>query len=92
MTVKSKRILAVLLAGLALIVGAAAWLFFSFARPAGCGPAGPGVDRNSFFSPWTMRPVLFVGLGDSVTAGFGARKGYLILPGWQKILRTSFRQ
>ena len=34
------------------------------------------VDHNSFSYAWTTRPVLFVGLGDSVTAGFGARKGY----------------
>ena len=31
---------------------------------------------NCFRQPWTSRPVLLVGLGDSVTAGFGARKGY----------------
>ena len=66
----------VLLAGLLLIGGMAATLFFCFARPAGSGPAGPDVDHHSFSSPWTTRPVLFVGLGDSVTAGFGARKGY----------------
>jgi len=76
MSVKSKRIYAVLLAGLAMIAGTAAYLFFSFARPAGSGPAGPAVPREAFSSIWTSRQVLFVGLGDSVTAGFGARKGY----------------
>ena len=73
---KSRRIIFVLLAGLVLIGGTAASLFFGFARPAGSGPAGPPVNRESFSSPWTTRPILFVGLGDSVTAGFGARKGY----------------
>lgn len=66
----------VFVAGLVLIGGAAAYLFFSFARPAGNGPAGPIVDPHSFSAPWTQRHVLLVGLGDSVTAGFGARKGY----------------
>ena len=73
---KRKRIILVLLAGLALIVGMAAALFFQFARPEGVGPAGPEIARKSFSKPWSTRPVLLVGLGDSVTAGFGARKGY----------------
>jgi lysophospholipase L1-like esterase len=73
---KTKRIFSVLLIGLLLIAGAGAWLLFQFARPVGSGPAGPAVNRGLFSSAWTSRPVLFVGLGDSVTAGFGARKGY----------------
>ncbi|HEX9045555.1 MAG TPA: SGNH/GDSL hydrolase family protein, partial [Verrucomicrobiae bacterium] len=52
------------------------FLFFQFVRPVGSGPAGPSVDRESFSKTWTTRPVLLIGLGDSVTAGFGARKGY----------------
>jgi len=75
MSLKFRRIYAVLLAGLALIGGAAIFLFFSFVRPVGSGPAGPPVSRESFASIWTSRQVLFVGLGDSVTAGFGAHKG-----------------
>ena len=73
---KSRCIMVVLLAGLVLIATAAAYLFFSFALSAGSGPAGPAVDRHSFSAAWTQRHVLLVGLGDSVTAGFGARKGY----------------
>jgi lysophospholipase L1-like esterase len=64
------------LIGLLLIAGAGAWLFFQIARPVGSGPAGPTVGRDLFSSAWTSKPVLLVGLGDSVTAGFGARKGY----------------
>jgi len=73
---KTKRIFSILLIGLLLIAWAGAWLLFKFARPVGSGPAGPAVNRESFSQPWTSRHVLLVGLGDSVTAGFGARKGY----------------
>jgi lysophospholipase L1-like esterase len=40
--------------------------------PVGSGPAGPAVSRERFRSVWTRRPVLLVGIGDSITAGFGA--------------------
>jgi lysophospholipase L1-like esterase len=73
---KRKRIIWVLSTGLLLIAGMAAVLFFQFARPQGSGPAGPQIVREHFSGSWSSRPVLLVGLGDSVTAGFGARKGY----------------
>jgi lysophospholipase L1-like esterase len=76
MQLKTKRIVCVLLVGLLLIASAGAWLFFKFARPVGSGAAGPIVSRDLFSPTWTGRPILLVGLGDSVTAGFGARKGY----------------
>jgi len=76
MQLKSKRIILVLLVGLALVVGASAFLFFRFARPVGVGAAGPLIEREYFSMSWTSKPVMLVGLGDSVTAGFGARKGY----------------
>ena len=76
MKFKSKRIGLILSFGLILIGGAAAALYFQSARPIGGGPAGPPVVRASFAQPWSRRPVLLVGLGDSVTAGFGARNGY----------------
>ncbi len=41
----------------------------------GSGPAGPPVDRSAFSSPWTNRPVLLLGLGDSITDGYGASPG-----------------
>ena len=37
----------------------------------GSGPAGPTVDVEPFKQPWTDRKVLLLGVGDSVTAGFG---------------------
>jgi lysophospholipase L1-like esterase len=76
MQAQTKRIIHVLLVGTILIVALAAYLFFQFVRPVGNGPAGPAVDRGLFSPAWTSRPVLLVGLGDSVTAGFGARKAY----------------
>ena len=76
MRAQTKRIIYVLLAGAILIVGVAVYLFFQFARPVGSGLAGPAVGRELFSSAWSGRQVLFVGLGDSVTAGFGARKGF----------------
>lgn len=76
MRAKTKRVIYVLLAGTILIAGLAAYLFFQFARPVGSGPAGPAIARELFSSAWTSRQVLLVGLGDSVTAGFGARKGF----------------
>jgi len=47
-----------------------------FSVPVGEGPAGPPVPREPFQGVWTTRPVLLLGLGDSVTAGFGASPGH----------------
>lgn len=71
-----RRIL--LLLSLGGVLALAAWAYVSFwlLRPMGSGPAGPPVPRAGFRQSWSERPVLLVGLGDSVTAGFGARKGY----------------
>jgi len=59
-----------------LIVAAACYLRFWQGRPIGTGPAGPQALRAAFSRPWTERQVLVAGLGDSITAGFGARHGY----------------
>jgi len=76
MSAKSKRLTAILIAGIVLLSIATYYLSVYFIHPIGNGPAGPPVSRDAFSRPWTDRPVLLVGLGDSVTAGFGARKGY----------------
>ncbi|MEY4387919.1 MAG: hypothetical protein RLY20_3202 [Verrucomicrobiota bacterium] len=57
------------------LAGVACWHFY-FSHPTGNGPAGPSISSEPFSKPWTSRPVLLVGIGDSVTAGFGARKGF----------------
>jgi lysophospholipase L1-like esterase len=76
MRIFQKRLVLILLAGVLMVGAVGAYLYFRFARPVGNGPAGPMVAREWFAQPWTKRQVLLVGLGDSVTAGFGARKGY----------------
>jgi lysophospholipase L1-like esterase len=55
-----------------LVAAALAYVYFWNSRPVGSGPAGPAVPRAPFDEVWTDRPVLLVGLGDSITAGFGA--------------------
>lgn len=49
---------------------------FFLSRPIGHGPAGPAVPREAFARPWTDRRVLLLGLGDSVTDGFGSTEGH----------------
>ncbi|MCA9081600.1 MAG: SGNH/GDSL hydrolase family protein, partial [Planctomycetaceae bacterium] len=44
--------------------------------PIGSGPAGPAVDPAPFQQPWTEQPVVLLGLGDSITDGFGASPGH----------------
>jgi lysophospholipase L1-like esterase len=65
------RLLALLLIGAVLIAGA--WVYRNklAPRPIGSGSAGPTVSRDDFSSAWTDRKVLLLGVGDSVTAGFG---------------------
>jgi len=76
MSAKSKRLIVILAVGVALVGGVLFYLLVRFVHPVGHGPAGPDVSRNLFSSIWTDRLVLLVGIGDSVTAGFGARRGY----------------
>lgn len=64
-----------LLAGCLLIGLAGGYVYFHLYLPVGSGPAGPAVIAAAFEQPWTERKVLLVGLGDSVTAGFGASQG-----------------
>ncbi len=72
---KNKRTRLIVLAGLGLLCTFAslAYIQFYIARPIGSGPAGPSVSREPFDKPWTDRQVLLLGIGDSVTAGLGAK-------------------
>src|SRR5262245_48738079 len=65
----------ILIAGGALTIIAVSYVHFFLYLPIGSGPAGPDVEQQPFSQPWTDRKVLLVGIGDSVTAGFGATKG-----------------
>lgn len=71
------RRLAVIIALTVLVVfSALAFYIYHFLYlTMGEGPAGPPVDPAAFASPWTQRPVLLVGIGDSITDGFGASRG-----------------
>ncbi len=71
-----RRLRIIFVSGLILIIAVTACLYFWFCVPIGSGPAGSVIPAELFARQWTNRPVLLVGLGDSVTAGFGARKGY----------------
>lgn len=44
-------------------------------RPMGTGPAGPEVPAAPFKQPWLDQPVVFLGIGDSITRGYGAPGG-----------------
>ena len=72
--ISHKRLAVLVAIGLVLIGGGWAYVHFSFSRPVGEGPAGPAVPRDAFQKPWTERPVLLVGLGDSIVAGLGASR------------------
>jgi lysophospholipase L1-like esterase len=61
--------------GLTAVGAMLLYLYFWYARPVGSGPAGPAVAADKFDYNWTDRPVLLVGIGDSVTAGYGASPG-----------------
>lgn len=69
-----KRRLVVLLGILVLSAGGCyAYIHFYLSRPIGSGPAGPAVASGPFTDIWTRRAVHVVGIGDSVTAGLGAK-------------------
>ena len=76
MTAKPRtRWMRLLLGVVLLAIGIASYWQLLIRRPIGDGPAGPLVDRSKFEKPWSDREVLLVGMGDSVTAGFGASPG-----------------
>ncbi len=72
----SKRLKIILAAGLALVLAILGIQRFWFTLPVGDGPAGPAVPRDAFAKPWFTGPVLLVGIGDSITAGYGSTAGH----------------
>jgi lysophospholipase L1-like esterase len=73
---KTKRTVIVAAVFVLLALGVLGYLHFFQSRPIGDGPAGPVVPSQKFGYRWSEKQILLVGLGDSVTAGFGARRGY----------------
>jgi lysophospholipase L1-like esterase len=72
----TKRLVKFSVIGVLLVGLSAAYLYFWQSRPIGAGPAGPPVPIAPFSRAWSGKQFLLVGLGDSVTAGFGARHAY----------------
>lgn len=68
----AKRIRLVLLVAIAL--GCIFYYRYFTSRPIGKGPAGPAVDAELFTEQWTDKKVDLVGIGDSITAGLGAKR------------------
>ncbi len=62
---------------IAIACGLLAFGYYEFwlRRPIGFGPVGIAVDATPFSSIWSERDVLLLGLGDSITAGFGSSPG-----------------
>jgi len=58
------------------VVGTGVFLYFSIYLPEGSGPAGPDVPAKPFERIWSEQDVLLVGIGDSITDGFGASEGF----------------
>jgi len=73
---KINRFVALASGGMLLLTAAFCYLQFWRSLPIGTGPAGPQVPTAVFSRTWSEKQFLLVGLGDSVTAGFGARHGY----------------
>tara|TARA_R110002072_G_scaffold303123_1_gene494646 strand:- start:51518 stop:52525 length:1008 start_codon:yes stop_codon:yes gene_type:complete len=75
MTGRHRRLITILLAGLGLLGSGQFYRHFWLIHPVGSGPAGRSVNRSLFEKPWTARSVVLLGMGDSVTDGFGASGG-----------------
>jgi len=73
---RRKRLIGMSIIAIGLFGVAAAYIEFHFHLPEGRGPAGPAVALEPFEKTWTDRKVLLLGVGDSVTAGFGATRGH----------------
>ncbi len=73
MKASHKRVARLAACGGFLLLCALFYMRYYLARPVGNGPAGPAVARAPFGKRWTDRKVRLVGIGDSITAGLGAK-------------------
>jgi len=81
-----RRLVMLALAGVCLVAAALFYLNFWYYRPIGIGPVGIAVDRAPYAAPWSQQRVLLLGLGDSITAGFGANPG---MSSFQRVAKNS---
>lgn len=70
-----KRLVVLFTIGLLLSGGVGFYVYFWLTHPIGSGPASPVVAAEKFEEVWSERPVVLLGFGDSITAGFGASPG-----------------
>lgn len=70
---KRKRLWWLVGIAFALLICVPAYIEYFLARPTGSGPAGPAVSKSHFQRQWSDRAVQVVGVGDSITAGLGAK-------------------
>ncbi len=71
------RRLGLICAAGALLLGAAwIWKRYFLVHDMGEGPAGPPIALDSFHQTWRDGPVVLLGLGDSVTDGYGSSPGH----------------
>ena len=70
---RRKRIELLVMIAVAAFVAVSAYVELKLWRPIGKGPAGPAVPREAFDQIWSDQQVQVIGLGDSITAGLGAK-------------------
>lgn len=70
---KWKRLDVIVAVGTLLCLGIGFYIQFFMTRPIGSGPAGPLVPVEPFRAVWSTQKVHLLGIGDSVTAGLGAK-------------------
>lgn len=70
------RLHLLLISGALLLAGVWIWKHYWLVHDAGSGPAGPAVPSALFTKPWRTAPTVLLGLGDSVTDGYGSSQGH----------------
>jgi lysophospholipase L1-like esterase len=65
-----------IIAALVVVTIACGIIYFNAYLPQGKGPAGPSVPAGLFTHVWSEKKVLLLGIGDSITDGYGARDGF----------------
>ena len=71
------KVIGLILLIITLSVGYGGWRYYNALRlrPYGTGPAGPAVAAAPFENAWSEKEIVFLGVGDSITRGYGASDG-----------------